>query len=43
MQIEFSAKYDMEHIMPNSGSNLQEVRKDADIDSEEEFNGNVNS
>lgn len=35
-------KYDIEHIMPYSGNNLQEIRKDADIDSEEEFRGIVN-
>lgn len=42
MQFEFGAKYDIEHIMPYSGSNLQEIRKDAEIGSEEEFNGIVN-
>jgi hypothetical protein len=36
------SKYDIEHIMPYSGNNLQEIRKDADIDSEEEFRGIVN-
>ena len=41
-QFEFGAKYDIEHIMPYSGSNLQEIRKDAEIGSEEEFNGIVN-
>lgn len=35
-------KYDIEHIMPYSGNNLQEIRKDAEIDSEEEFYGVVN-
>lgn len=35
-------KYDIEHIMPYSGSNFQEIRKDAKIDSEEEFAGIVN-
>lgn len=35
-------KYDIEHIMPYSGNNLQEIRKDADIDSEEEFREIVN-
>ena len=34
-------KYDIEHIMPYSGNNLQEIRKDAEIDSEEEFYGVV--
>ena len=42
IQFEFGAKYDIEHIMPYSGSNLQEIRKDAEIGSEEEFNGIVN-
>lgn len=42
MKFEFGAKYDIEHIMPYSGNNLQEIRKDAEIDSEEEFNGVVN-
>lgn len=36
------SKYDIEHIMPYSGYNLQEIRKDAGIDSEEEFYGVVN-
>lgn len=35
-------KYDIEHIMPLSGKNLQEIRRDAEIDSEEEFRGIVN-
>ena len=35
-------KYDIEHITPYSGNNLQEIRKDAEIDSEEEFYGVVN-
>lgn len=35
-------KYDIEHIMPYSGNNLQEIRKDAEIASEEEFYGIVN-
>lgn len=38
----FGSKYDIEHIMPSSGNNLQEIRKDAGIDSEQEFNGFVN-
>ena len=42
MQFELGIKYDIEHIMPYSGSNLQEIRKDAEIGSEEEFNGIVN-
>ena len=35
-------KYDIEHIMPYSGNNLQEIRKDAGIVSEDEFRGIVN-
>ena len=35
-------KYDIEHIMPCSGSNLSEIRKDAEINNEEEFNEIVN-
>lgn len=36
------AKYDIEHIMPYSGHNIQEIRKDAGIDTDEEFRGIVN-
>ena len=36
------AKCDIEHIMPHSGSNLQEIRTDAEIGSEAEFAGVVN-
>ncbi|MBD5161127.1 MAG: DUF262 domain-containing protein [Oscillibacter sp.] len=35
-------KCEIEHIMPHSGHNLQKIRKDAGIDSEEEFAGLVN-
>lgn len=42
IKFNLGAKYDIEHIMPDSGKNLQEIRKDADIASEEEFNGIVN-
>lgn len=38
----YGAKYDIEHIMPYSGNNLQEIRRDAGISSEEEFAGIVN-
>ncbi|MBR4510209.1 MAG: HNH endonuclease [Ruminococcus sp.] len=31
------AKYDIEHIMPKSGTNLDIIRKDAQIDTKEEF------
>lgn len=41
-ELAFGAKYDIEHIMPHSGNNLQEIRKDAGIESEEEFAGIVN-
>lgn len=36
------SKCDIEHIMPYSGYNLQEIRKDAGINDEEEFYGIVN-
>lgn len=36
------AKTDIEHIMPISGSNLDEIRKDAQIDSKEEFENTIN-
>ncbi len=36
------AKYDIEHIMPVSGANLDEIRKDALIDNKEEFENTVN-
>lgn len=42
MSFTLGTKYDIEHIMPHSGNNLQEIRKDAEIDSEEEFRGIVN-
>ena len=42
MSFMLGSKYDIEHIMPYSGNNLQEIRKDAEIDSEEEFTGIVN-
>lgn len=35
-------KYDIEHIMPYSGNNLQEIRKDAKIANEDEFVSIVN-
>ena len=34
--------YDIEHIMPGSGKNLQAIRKDANISDEEEFKEFVN-
>lgn len=37
-----AAKYDIEHIMPSSGNNLQVIRTDAGIQSEEEFSNIVN-
>ena len=36
------SKYDIEHIMPQSGANLDAIRKDAQIDSKEEFDDTVN-
>ena len=36
------SKYDIEHIMPHSGNNLSEIRNDAEIGSEEEFESVVN-
>lgn len=36
------SKYDIEHIMPQSGANLDAIRKDAQIDSKEEFDDAVN-
>ncbi|SFP96194.1 Protein of unknown function [Lachnospiraceae bacterium XBB1006] len=39
---EIGAKYDIEHIMPNSGKNISEIRADAEIENEEEFRGIVN-
>ena len=40
--LKLGAKYDIEHIMPHSGNNLSEIRNDAGIESEEEFEGIVN-
>ena len=42
MEFSIGTKYDIEHIMPYSGKNLLEIRKDAGIDSEEEFKSIVN-
>lgn len=42
MSFTLGNKYDIEHIMPYSGYNLQEIKKDAEIDSEEEFHEIVN-
>lgn len=38
----FESQCDIEHIMPSSGNNLSEIRRDAGIDSEEEFKEIVN-
>lgn len=38
----FGNKYDIEHIMPQSGANLDAIRKDAQIKSKEEFYDFVN-
>lgn len=37
-----NSPYDIEHIMPYSGNNIQTIRKDAEIESEEEFYSVVN-
>lgn len=42
MRFTLGTKCDIEHIMPYSGSSLQEIRNDAGIDNEEEFYGIVN-
>ena len=36
------AKYDIEHIMPISGANLDIIRRDAQIEAKDEFNHTVN-
>ena len=36
------AKYDIEHIMPISGANLDIIRRDAQIETKDEFNHTVN-
>ncbi len=42
MDFEILSKYDIEHIMPASGKNLSEIRSDANIEDENEFNNIVN-
>ena len=42
LNFSIGVKYDIEHIMPYSGMNLSEIRKDAGIENEEEFKGIVN-
>ena len=42
LPFQFSPKYDVEHIMPHSGNNLSEIRKDAGIDDREECESIVN-
>ncbi len=42
MEFQLGSKYDIEHIMPYSGNNRQEIRTDAEIESEEEFAATVN-
>lgn len=42
MSFMLGTKYDIEHIMPCSGCNLQEIKKDADIGGEAEFGSFVN-
>lgn len=40
--LQFGPKIDVEHIMPNSGNNLPEIRSDAGIRNVDEFFGYVN-
>ncbi len=42
LDFDLKEKWDIEHIMPASGRNIQTIRKDAKIDSEDEFKGIVN-
>lgn len=42
VSLSLGAKYDIEHIMPASGSNIAAIRLDAQIDSVEEFEDIVN-
>ena len=42
LSFNLESKYDIEHIMPSSGNNIQEIRKDAEIQNEEEFHAVVN-
>lgn len=42
MSFNLNLPYDIEHIMPYSGSNLQTIRKDAEIETEDEFYSVVN-
>lgn len=42
MNFTLGSKYDIEHIMPYSGGNLQEIRKDAGLENEDEFKSYVN-
>lgn len=44
VNIEFNLgdKYDIEHIMPYSGKNLSQIRSDANISDQDEFNAVVN-
>ena len=39
---DLTSPYDIEHIMPYSGNNIQTIRQDAGIDTEEEFYNTVN-
>ena len=41
-KFKFSEKHDIEHIMPLSGKNSLQIRQDAGISNENEFNGLVN-
>ena len=42
LPFQLGTKYDIEHIMPISGANLDIIRRDAQIETKEEFNHTVN-
>lgn len=42
ISFEFGEKYDIEHIMPQSGANIDEIRKDAHLENKEDFDNTVN-
>ena len=42
LPFDLGSKYDIEHIMPQSGANIDLIRKDAKIDSKEDFDNVVN-
>ena len=42
LKFQLGTKYDIEHIMPISGANLDLIRRDAQIETKDEFNHTVN-